>query len=240
MSGALWEALLETVRLWRNSSYPVRRAAEEAALRENPFFSPETIRYRLDTRLHDLELEALRRWLGPELVSDPARVLLLHPGNLPMVGLEDLLATLLVGHEAWSRPSRRDRALLVAFCEDWRRRFPELPLRWVEELEPAMSSVDGLIASGSDQTASWVRALARRAGLSPERLLVRGHRFGVAWSTSDWDEADFLGLAHDVWLYEGHGCRSVSLVWAPAGLDPERLWRAYAEFRRRFPPQKRF
>ncbi len=233
---ALREALLETAQAWCDPSYPVRRQAELRALSENPFFTPEAVGYAIQARLSGLSREALERWIGTDApLSEPARIAIVHPGNIPLVGWEDLVAAVLMGHAVWSRPSRRNRALLMAFVQDWRRRVPGLPVRWIEDLEEALPGVDGLIASGSDETVRLLRQLALKVGLGPERLLLRGHRFAVAWCEPDCAPEDLFALARDSWLYEGRGCRSVAVIWAPAGLDPGRFWEAYRQFRALFP-----
>jgi hypothetical protein len=102
-------------------------------------------------------------------------------------------------------------------------------------LDDTLSASGALIASGSDETMARVRERALKGRLEPERLLLRGHRFGVAVLDGQESGEERIGLAEDMLLHEGLGCRSVAIVFAPAGGSPDPLLEAMAMFRNTFP-----
>ena len=76
------------------------------------------------------------------------------------------------------------------------------------------SSVDAVIATGSDNANRYFRA--HYAGIPS---LLRGSRQSVPCSGRETPE-QLAGLADDIWAYSGLGCRSVSLFFAPEGYEP--------------------
>ena len=69
---------------------------------ENPWFSPEEIRRAGDALVREmLQRDRLRKWLSayPTLpVAQPAEVLVIMAGNIPLVAFFDLLCVVASGH----------------------------------------------------------------------------------------------------------------------------------------------
>lgn len=203
-------------RFYARASTPAILAAVQA---QNRWFTAGMVLHALD---------AVAPWFTPEAwvalanayapARHPRRIGISMAGNVPLVGLHDLLAVLLTGHAAVIKPSRKDSLLMRLFLE-------ELPTEWqarykvVEQLQPG--EIDFLLATGSGATA---RSLAHQFAGTPQ--LIRSNRWSVALLDGSESEAALEGLARDMLLYHGMGCRSVCNVVAPPGFDWARLVRA--------------
>ncbi len=158
---------------------------------------------------------ALGAWLEryPGLpVARPRDVLVIMAGNVPFVGMHDLICVLAAGHRAIVKPSSRDRLNMewvVAQLLDIDPRLPLSIFNFQFSINP-----HAVIAMGSDAT---VAAITARYPAIP--TLLRGSRSSLAVLTGRESEDELEGLADDVLLYSGLGCRSVSLVWVPRGYD---------------------
>ncbi|MEM1000219.1 MAG: hypothetical protein AAGN35_24410 [Bacteroidota bacterium] len=192
---------------------------------ENRWFLPELVREAI---------AAVQPWFAPggpvehaaqKSVSSPARrVGIIMAGNLPLVGLHDLVAVLLAGHRARVKLSGKDRQLIPALLA---KAGGEFPVAIVDRIDPAKT--DFLIATGSDNTA---RHLEYAYGAIPR--LIRKNRFSVAVLTGSESEEELAALARDVLLYHGMGCRSVSNLLVPPDWEWAALGKALAEFPRKW------
>lgn len=230
----LIEALAQTARRWRDPDHPARAEAVARTLGVDNRFTTEAIAFALNQQLHQLTPAALHRWHGGRQTPAPCTVGVLHPGNLPMVALQDFLAVLLAGHRYLGVLSSRCPFLLPAFVQEVRAVFPDLPARF-GTLDDVWREAGALLATGSDETMAEIAAACDAHDLSPARRLLRGHRYGVAVLDGRETAQEREGLAEDVWLHEGYGCRNVALVWAPMGTAPDPYLAAFAAFRGVFP-----
>ena len=112
----------------------IRRAEQE-----NGWFTEPEIRRAVEAlRSEMLDQVRLRAWLAPYRVpvAVPRDVLVIMAGNLPLVGLFDLLCVVASGHRCLVKPSSKDRVLIgyavIATGGDnanryFRARFPGIP-----------------------------------------------------------------------------------------------------------------
>lgn len=164
------------------------------------------------------QLEKFARPYPPATRS--LRVGIIMAGNLPLVGLHDLLCVWLSGHTAIVKLSSKDALLLPALVAQ----LPQPgPVEFVEELEP--SDLDFLLATGSDNTA---RYLEHRFAEVPR--IVRRNRFSVAVLQGEETPEALAALSRDILLYHGMGCRSVSSLLVPEGYDTNGLVAALNNF----------
>lgn len=159
----------------------------------------------------------LREWLAAYRKTaewQPVTVGVVTAGNLPLVGLADLAAAVAVGHRVVVKPSSKDRPLTEFVVE--RLREAGCAIEIVERLEA--DGVDGVIATGGDAARE---AFEREFRGIP--ALLRGSRLSAAVLNGAETDAQLAGLAEDMFLYWGLGCRSVTRLWVPRGYDVERL-----------------
>jgi hypothetical protein len=200
----------------------------EAALAANPWFTRRYIRQAF---------EGVLRWLRPGVLSGFAaryperagprlRAGLVMAGNLPFVGLHDLLMVWLAGHRAVVKYSHQDRVLMEWMAGGLAGSHPALP----GLLEPAVAAPEqpGLfIGTGSNNTARYLEARYRGV---PH--IIRKNRFSVGWIRPGMTEADWAGLAEDLLAYNGLGCRNVSSLLLLPGASLDGLLETLARYDR--------
>lgn len=183
---------------------------EARVLVENPWFVPALVRHALAAVLEWFEGDGLahlkRRYPEPK---EERRIGLILAGNIPLVGLHDVLVTLLCGHRAVVKPSHKDGVLLRHLLQH---SPPTVQSRvHVVESIPA-GDMDFLIATGSNLTAQQLEV-----GYAGVPKLIRRSRYSVAVldGRESWTELRDLGLG--VLGYHGLGCRSISCILVPRG-----------------------
>lgn len=235
---ALIEAIAATAAAWRDPEYGRRVEAVTETLGADNAFTEEAVAFAVNQQMLLLTEEALVRWVGRRHAARRRTIGVLNPGNVPFVGLQEFLAVLLTGHRYLGTVSSKSPSLLPSFARDVMRRFTTLRAEF-EDASEVLAAADAVIATGSEETMAWVseRCDAHRVPL--ERRLLRGHSFAVAVLDGRETDDDYERLAEDTLLHEGFGCRSVALIWAPQGLEPDALLDAFALFRGVFPAHSR-
>lgn len=192
--------------------------AVEDAGRDNEWFTSRQIGQAVEALQSEmLRPERLSEWLS--FYRKPAgfesrRVGIVMAGNLPLVGFADLAAVVAVGHRAVVKPSSKDRALTEFVVGKLRESGCDIEI--VDELLP--EGLDGVIATGGDAAREF---FADRFADIP--ALLRGSRQSVAVLTDSETHEELKGLAEDMFLYWGLGCRSVVRIFVPRGFDMEAL-----------------
>jgi hypothetical protein len=166
----------------------------------------------------------LAAWLNGRKQSIlPENVLVLHAGNIPLVGFQDVLAVLLSGHRYSGKFSKKDPYLPASFvkvvAEDFPDRIIESTLSVTQQSVPAQR----IVFSGSEGGAQSVLEVlaAKRIVSGSTKRLMRTASFSVAWIPS-WDEVNMADLTRAILQYGGNGCRSVAIVVGPEPLMQQR------------------
>lgn len=229
------DALAQAATDWQDPDYEPRAHAVEETLAADNRFTEEAIAFAVNQQMSLLEPDALAGWVEGQGTTTPQTVGVLHPGNVPLAGLQDVLAVLLTGHRYVGKVSSKSPALLPAFLREARQHAPDLPVTFAETAEALFEEADAVIATGSDETRTWAEQQCEAHGVSPDRRLLRGHRYSVAVIDGEETEEEREDLAVDALLHEGYGCRNVALIWAPSGMSPDPYFEAFAQFRGVFP-----
>lgn len=189
---------------------------------ENPYFLPGQVKGALEAVRPWFDLRTWRTFHNKyPLAETPKRVGIIMAGNVPLVGLHDLLAVLMTGHHAVVKPSRKDKLLMTTLLEALPDEARE-KVTLVEKVHP--SDIDFLLATGSGNTA---RQLGFEFADVPK--VIRSNRFSVAVLTGKETEDDYQGLAEDVLLYHGMGCRNVSNILVPMDFDAQNFLELFEE-----------
>lgn len=199
---------------------------KQRAYGANPWFVPEFIDTALQSILDEfLNPEKLQSWLSnyPERSGYPKNIGLIMAGNLPLVGFHDLLCVLAAGHRAIIKLSDKDPYLLPWITHHWAEILPELKddIQYTERLE----GYDAVIATGSNNSARYFEYYFASC---PH--ILRRNRNGVAVLTGHEQVEELKGLASDIMLFFGLGCRNVSKIYLPAGYDLEKLREALSDW----------
>lgn len=197
----------------------------QGASEENLWFTKEfTITAMTNMAKHYLDASALENWCLNYTESDESRVVgLILAGNIPLVGIHDLLAVWLSGHKAKIKPSSKDSFLIQTFVHELEKLDPEAvhAFQFVDQLK----EVDAVIATGSDNTNRYFEYYFRDI---PH--ILRKNRVGISILTGNEDETELKGFVRDVLLFFGLGCRSTSKFYLPNDYNMESLQAYFADW----------
>ena len=197
------------------------------AAQMNPWFTEEfSARSIRAIRESFLSEDALRRWLEAYRWVEPThprRVGLVMAGNIPLVGFHDILCTFIAGHISLVKLSEKDNVLLPFILK----RLFTIDERTVSyfEMTDRLTGFDAVIATGSDNSARYFEAY-----FSSYPHIIRRNRNAVAVLSGNETQEELRGLADDVFLYFGLGCRNVSKVYIPDDYDPIRLLEVFDQY----------
>ncbi|MCX6282587.1 MAG: acyl-CoA reductase [Bacteroidetes bacterium] len=210
------------------ASYPgeedhgVPHPLEEAALKAsemNPWFTPYNIRYALNALGESMTREKFSRWLErymPSLETSgrcKKTVGVVTAGNIPLAGFHDFLSVLISGHRFYGKLSGQDNILLPAIAGIMERIDPEWK-RQITFTDSTFSDIEAIIATGSDNTFRYFEYYFSRFP-----RIIRKNRNGTAILSGHETSEELAGIASDVMLYFGLGCRSVSKIYIPEEYD---------------------
>ncbi len=228
------DAVVGAAERWRDPGCVARARAARRTLSAPNRFTEEALAFAINQQMHQVTHRELDNWLRGRRAQSALRVGVLNAGNIPLAGLQDFLAVVLTGHEYIGVCSSKSPALLPAFAECIGQAAPGIRARFRAAGE-MWAEAEAVVATGSDATGGWIREQARAHALPERRLLARGHTFAVAVVDGKESRRDLEGLAEDILLHEGMGCRSVALLWAPQGISPDAMLESLAAFRSVFP-----
>ena len=180
-------------------------------------------------------LSAIRGWLYPAPLnkfiekypfhSFDTSLALILAGNIPLVGFHDVLCGLLSGYKLQIKMSSEDKTLLpvliAALCE----RDPNYAEIIILN-PPRLAQFDAVIGTGSDSTLLHLSSYFRN-----KPHLLRGNRTSIAVLDGKESDEDLNGLAKDLFLYYGRGCRNVTHLMVPSGYNFDRFFNAIFQFK---------
>ena len=207
--------------------YEVLEQSVSRLQEQNPWFTPAFVRHALKEWAEALSPENIDKWLSayvfPE--EEPLRTVgLVLAGNIPLVGMHDWITTLMSGNRALVKMSSSDNKLLP------------LLEKYLGFVEPAfrgrtvftdglMRNIDAVIATGSNNSARYFEYYF---GKYPH--IIRKNRNGTAVLTGEETKEDLSGLADDIFLYFGLGCRNVTKIFVPKNFDLNRIFEASLKY----------
>ncbi len=198
--------------------------AIRSARAKNGWYTEENVRHAALGISRMLEVDAITDWLAgyPQLecAHEPHTVGIIMAGNIPFVGVHDLMCVLLSGNRATVKTASDDAGLTPALLELLARFAPDLAAQ-VILTSGKLGKVDAVIATGSDNTA---RYFEHYFGQLPR--IVRKSRTSVAVLDGTETDAELTALGEDVFRYFGLGCRNVGKLFIPQDYDLDRLFRA--------------
>jgi hypothetical protein len=224
------EELKEGREVFSNSMFGELDHALEKAGYENPWFTREFQLYNLEVWSKALDSEKVEEWISayPELFHEdipPGKIGLVLAGNIPLVGLHDVLCVLVSGNIAVTRLSSKDRIVYPVlkkiltgfhgFSED----------QWIILEDTPLKQIDAVIATGSNNSA---RYFDYYFGKYPN--IIRKNRNSVAILDGEESLEDLKKLADDIFLYFGLGCRNVSKIFVPQGFTPDKFYEAIEHY----------
>lgn len=199
-------------RLQRFGSSEESRAVIHSAIEQNLWFTEQDIISAVEAiRTQMLDRAKLEAWLANyPTTTAPQRVAIIMAGNIPLVGFFDLLCVLCSGHKAHIKTSSKDRVLMQYVVDLLRSIAPQIAIYDYS----AEEHYDMVIATGGEEANRYFES-----HFSGTKRLLRGSRHSVAVLDGTESERELRGLYEDITAYSGLGCRSVSMIFAPKGLN---------------------
>ena len=191
----------------------------------NPWFTKENIDKALSAWHDQLKEDMLKAWLNPyklQEVEQAKKVLIIMAGNIPLVGFHDFLTVLISGHNVVVKMSSTDNVLLRLLIDKLISIAPEFKERidFIDDVKNR--KFDAVIATGSDNSAQYFEYYFKGA-----KKIIRKNRRSVAVLDGSESAMELQGLANDVFVYFGLGCRNVSKLFLPKGFDLDNLFKAF-------------
>lgn len=191
---------------------------------ENPWFTQENIKFCFKNWAEILTEENINHWLSKYRISiHPKKIGLILAGNIPLVGLHDVICVLMSNHIPIIKLSSKDKLLLPFLLNKWGE-FSEwnLEFQFVEKL----TDYDAIIATGSNNTARYLEYYFKDT-LS----IIRKNRTSVAVIKGDETDEELQLLAEDIFRYFGLGCRNVTRLLIPKDFELSRLFENFMNFK---------
>lgn len=185
-------------------------------------FSFEDIKFQIRALKQNIDSDQIEEWakragLGDKKNSNGQKILCLHAGNLPLVGFQDALGTMLSGADYYGKLSRKDPYLLPTFLKEVEKTGIETKIRYSTDLNEFQSlKMDKILFAGSLESVPKVKEeLIRLDLIMPEtELVIRTAKFSMAYITNE-DPEVITDLVEAIFRYGGQGCRSVAFVVSP-------------------------
>lgn len=190
---------------------------------ENPWFTIENQKFALKEWTNLLTQENINNWIGNYSVSrTPKRVGLILAGNIPLVGLHDVISVVLSGHIPLIKLSSKDRQMVPFLLKKWNELSGgAVQFEFVERLE----NFDAVIATGSNNTARYLEYYFK-----DHLNIIRKNRTSVAVLEGNETPEELKLLAEDIFRYFGLGCRNVTRVFIPEDFVIDRLFESFLNF----------
>lgn len=191
---------------------------------KNPWFTRQSVGMALKAWADALDATSVQEWAGryPALKDAPVapRVVgVINAGNIPFVGLHDLLSVLLSGHIYKGKNASDDPYLLPWIADELKRMEPAIQDRisFVDKL----SDIEAVIATGSNNSARYFEYYF---GKYPN--IIRKNRNAIAVLDGNETAEDLNLLGRDIFSYFGLGCRNVAKLYVPRNYTFDRFFEA--------------
>lgn len=195
---------------------------------DNPWFTLENIKRSLSAiRDQYLSVQALHNIINKYHLDDNIgrkKIGLILAGNIPLVGVHDVICCFLCGHTALIKVSDKDKILMQWFIHEMVNLEPRAA-QYLFEVEK-LKDYDAAIATGSNASAVHFEYY-----FSHVPHIIRRNRNSIAVLTGHETADQLVLLGSDIFSYFGLGCRNVSMVLVPEGYDIKVLIDALEPFK---------
>ncbi|MBS1572495.1 MAG: acyl-CoA reductase [Bacteroidetes bacterium] len=191
---------------------------------ENSWFTVENQKFALLHWANIMNKGALKQWTDCYHVANkPKRIGLILAGNIPLVGLHDVVSVILSGHIPVIKLSSKDRLVLPFLLNLWNKFSGDsIQYEIVEKLE----NYDAVIATGSNNTARYLEYYFKE-----KPNIIRKNRTSIAVLSGAESETELQNLAEDIFRYYGLGCRNVTRLFVPKDFLLDRLFESFISFK---------
>jgi hypothetical protein len=216
---ALGKSILQNDAQWQ-------AAAQQAELSNGWFTQANCIAALHNVATQYLASEVLQQVKQHYNIAEPAtnaKVGIVAAGNIPLVGLHDVLCVLLSGHIAVVKLSSKDEVLMKAVIQ-YLYNYDAVFTQHIV-ISPMLKSCDAYIATGSNNSGRYFEYY-----FSKYPNIIRTNRTSVAVLTGMENETELQALAHDCMSYFGLGCRNVTHICVPEQYNFELFLNSFKAF----------
>ena len=195
------------------------------AIAKNPWFTVKSITNAFLSISDMVEKDMLNAWLNPYTIKEPSspkNVLIIMAGNIPLVGFHDLLSVIIMGHDPVIKLSSNDNVLMPLIINIFIDLSPSNynQIKFINEVKGR--SFDAVITTGTDNSANYFKYYFKDA-----KRIIRKNRRSIAILDGSENSLQIKGLANDIFMYYGLGCRNVSKIYLPVGYDLNILFKSF-------------
>ncbi len=156
--------------------------------------------------------------------SQGKRVGIIAAGNIPLVGIHDIISCFLTGNIAVIKFSDKDSVLIPHCITLLTKKYPDAEKYF--EIVERLESFDAVIATGSDNTSRYFEYYF---GKYPN--IIRKNRNALGVLSGKETEEELLLLGKDIFSYFGLGCRNVSKIFIPKEFPLAELMKTFEHYR---------
>jgi len=216
------KSVVETLKSWIHNPEESGLAEACRLTIEQGYFTSSDVDHAVKQVRFSIDNGDIQKWIkqSQPLTSESvcSTVLCLHAGNLPMVGLQDVIAVFLARKYYVGKLSRKDPYLLSSFLKYFQKNHPgcEQYVRFDTKLQAfAGIMADVWLFSGSQTSLSEVRDALETYQLVKKNAesLIRTAYFSVAVLDDEPKTDELKDLMEAILRYQGNGCRSVGVVY---------------------------
>ncbi len=177
----------------------------------NQWFDQKQLKNALNQWILALSDEQIDTWISryhwPQNTHQN-KLGIIMAGNIPLVGMHDVIVGVLTGYQVVAKLSSDDE-ILPKF---WLKKAAEFDDIWQTQVlfSDQLKGIDAAIATGSNNSARYFEYYFKNI---PH--LLRRNRNSVAVLTANETEEELIAFGHDVFDYYGLGCRNVTKVYLP-------------------------
>jgi hypothetical protein len=207
------DALIQLASYLKSGDEQLNAAIQKSCF-ENLWFTKSNYQLALAYWADHLTKDKLEEFIHDHLpTSSPKQVGIIMAGNIPLVGMHDLLCVLLSGHIAIVKPSSEDKTIIKLLVKRLEEFEPSLfgRVRFVEQLQ---KDIEVVIATGSNNSFRYFEYY-----FSKVPNLLRKNRRSIAILDGSESVTKLELLSNDIFSYFGMGCRNVSLLFLPRSMD---------------------
>ena len=194
----------------------------------NPWFTEENVRFALKEWSKLLELEVLDKWLSeykiPNENNKNIKLGIISAGNIPLVGLHDIICGFVCGTQVRVKLSSKDNILMKWVIDIINNLIIDKSDKIITT-EDRLKDFDAIIATGSNNTNRYFEYYF---GGYPK--ILRHNRNSVAVITGNETKQELELLADDVFRYFGLGCRNVSALYLPKNYNFDLIGQAFQKY----------
>ena len=199
----------------------------EKAHLNNAWFSKEMISLSIESWAKNLSEDNIEKWINKYDIPNKIdkNVLIICAGNLPLVGLHDIICCVLFNLNTQVKLSKNDNILIPAILNILYLFDSELRVR-IKICDEKPDNYNSVIATGSNNSNRYFEYYF---GKFPH--IFRRNRTSIAVIHSEITDHELKSLSHDMLQYYGLGCRSVTKLYLPENFSIDRIYNSVYDYK---------